>query len=54
MLRCRNNIKIDFQEVVCEGMDWIHLAQVRGQKRALVNTAMNIEAAQKGRTFLTS
>jgi len=29
------------EEVGCEGMDWIDLAQVRDRWRALVNAAMN-------------
>ena len=27
--RWKDNIKMDLQEVVCEGMDWIELAQNR-------------------------
>jgi hypothetical protein len=34
--------KIDLDEVKCEVVDWIQLAQQRGQMRALVNTAMNL------------
>jgi hypothetical protein len=37
-----NNIKIDFREIVWDGMDWIDLAQDRDQWRALVNRVMNL------------
>jgi hypothetical protein len=39
--RWEDNIKMDLREVEWEGLDWIHLAQDRGQWRAVVNTAMN-------------
>jgi hypothetical protein len=40
--RCRwvNNVKMDLREI--EWGDWIDLAQVKGQWRALVNTVMNL------------
>jgi len=40
--RWEDNIKMDLQEVGCEGMDWIDLAQDRDRWRALVNAVMNI------------
>jgi hypothetical protein len=37
-----NNIKLDLKETGWDGMDWIVLAQDRGQWRALVNTVINL------------
>jgi hypothetical protein len=36
-----DNIKMVLREIGWDGMDWIDLAQVRDQWRALVNTIMN-------------
>jgi len=40
--RWEDNIKMDLQEVVCGGMDWIDLAQDRDRWRALVNAVMDL------------
>jgi hypothetical protein len=37
-----DNIKMDLEEIGCDGMDWIDLAQDRDQWRDLVNTVMNL------------
>jgi hypothetical protein len=37
-----DNIKIDLREIGRDGMEWINLAQDRGQWKALVNTVMNL------------
>jgi hypothetical protein len=40
-LRWEDNIKMDFQEVGCGGMDWVDLVQDKDRWRGLVNVAMN-------------
>jgi hypothetical protein len=40
--RCEDNIKIYFREIEQIGMDWIHLAQDRGQKGDPVNKVMKL------------
>jgi hypothetical protein len=37
-----DSIKIDLREIGWDGMDWIYLDQDRDQRRALVNTVMNL------------
>ena len=41
--RWEYNIKMDLQEVGCEGMDWLELAEDRNRWRALVNGVMNLQ-----------
>ena len=50
--RWEDNIKMDLQEVGCECMDWINLAQDRDRWRALVNAVMNLRVSIKCREFL--
>jgi len=41
--RREDNIKMNLQEVVCEGIDWIELAEDRGRWRARVKAVMNLQ-----------
>jgi hypothetical protein len=38
--RRKDNIKMDLQEVRCEGMDWIDVVQDRDRWRELLNAVM--------------
>jgi hypothetical protein len=40
--RWDDNIKMDLQEMDCEGVDWIELAQDMDRCRALLNVVMNL------------
>jgi len=40
--RCEDNIKMDFKEVGCGGMDWIDLAHDRARWRVLVNAVIHL------------
>jgi hypothetical protein len=51
--RCRweDNIKLDFREMGIDGVNWIQLAQDRGQWQAFVNTVMNLRVPQRKQIF---
>jgi len=44
---------MDLWEIGWEGVDWIHLAQDRDQRWALVNTVMNIRVLSKAGNILS-
>ena len=52
--RWNDNIKMDLQEVGCEGLDWIDLAQDRDRWRALVNVVMSIWVLYDVGNFITN
>jgi hypothetical protein len=41
--RWENNTKMDLRKVAWDDIDWIHLAQVRGQWRSFVSMVMNLQ-----------
>jgi hypothetical protein len=41
--RWEDNIEKNLEEVGCESVDWIHLAQDGDQRQALVNTVINLQ-----------
>jgi len=43
--RWEDNIKMDLQEVGCEGRDWIDMAQDRDRWRVLVNAVMSLRVS---------
>ena len=52
--RWEDKIKMDLQEVGCEGMNWIDLTQNRDRWRVLVNAVMNRRVLYNVGNFLTS
>jgi hypothetical protein len=53
-LRWENNIKMDIRKIGFGDVNWIHLAQDRDRRRALVNTVMNLRVPKNAGNFLTS
>ena len=49
-----DNIKMELQEVGCDGKDWIELAQDRDGWHAFVTAVTNLCAPQNAENFLTS
>ena len=49
-----DNIRMDLQEVGCDYMDWIGLAQDRDRWRTLVSAVMNLRVPRNLGNFLTS
>jgi hypothetical protein len=52
--RWEDNIKMDLQEVGCEDIEWIEVAQDRDKWWALGNTVMKLRVSQNVGNFLTS
>jgi hypothetical protein len=52
--RWEDNTKLDIREIGIDGANWIRLAQDRVQRRAFVNTVMNLGFHKESRIFLTS
>jgi hypothetical protein len=44
--RWKDNMNVDLQEVGCEDMDWIELAQDMDRWRALVNAEINLRVPE--------
>jgi hypothetical protein len=42
MRRWEDNIRMNLRETGWEDVDWIHVAKYRDQRRAVVNTVMNL------------
>jgi hypothetical protein len=49
-----DNIKMDVREMGWGGMDWIGLAEDRGQWKDLVNTVMNLRVPKNDGKFMSS
>jgi len=52
--RWKDNVKMDLQEVGCEGVDWFDVVQDRDRWRGLVNLEMNLWVPYNAGNFLTN
>jgi hypothetical protein len=52
--RWKDSIRIELREIWWEGVGRIHLAQDRDQRRAVVNTVMNLPVPKDVGNFLTN
>jgi hypothetical protein len=50
--RWEDNIGMDLREIEWESVDWIRLAQDRDQRRAVLNTVMNLRTPYKAGEFV--
>jgi hypothetical protein len=41
--RWADNVKMDLREIGWDGVDWMDMAQDRDQRRARVNTVLNLQ-----------
>jgi hypothetical protein len=46
-LRWEDNIKIDLEEIVCDGVDWVHLPHGKAQLRGFVNMIMHLQVLER-------
>jgi hypothetical protein len=52
--RWEDNTRMDLQEVLCGGMDWIDLVRDRGRWWALVGAVMDLRVPYNAENFLTN
>jgi hypothetical protein len=52
--RWLENSKLDLEEVVWGGLDWIDMVQDRDRWRAVLNAVMNFRVAQNEGNFFTN
>jgi hypothetical protein len=52
--RWDGKIKLDFKDLGCEDVNWIHLVQDMVQWQAFLNTVINFSVQSKAGNFLTA